>query len=271
MQSKSEIGQCLILREGQFILRRSLTIVIVFGLCLSAPLLGAEPRSAEEQDNNVELSVESDLSTNTDTLQPQVNEVTQKNDQRVAAFGAMERFESYLQALKEGLEQTTKQLSFVEKRLIDSTAKKEIEINRLNAALAAMIVEGESVEKARIDLESRLQKLQVEKQEIVARLNDSLTAERAKNQSLQAETEAIISENKRALTEKNAEIARLRADLSELKLVVTRLEDENQQRTAEVESVSDKLQNVTQKLEVSMSDFGALEQALNQTQVDLGM
>jgi chromosome segregation ATPase len=176
-----------------------------------------------------------------------VNKVSQQNDRQGISSHSLERHESVLFMLKEALDHNTKRLSVVEDRLLKSTAEKEIEINRLNAALAAMIVEAENTEKLRVDLESRLQQLSTEKEQ------------------------AFVSQQKQKLvsTEKDAKIDRLENELSESKRLVKNLEGQNQQRTAELKSVSDKLQNMTRKLEVSVTDFGALEQALNQTQVDL--
>jgi nucleoid-associated protein YgaU len=215
----------------------------LFSLCLYSSVVWAEPQSTR-QDVDPQSNAESEL-----MVEPgqAVNEVSQQNDRQDVPTRSAERHESVLQMLKQALDHNTQRLSVVEERLLKSSAEKEIEINRLNAALAAMIVEAENAEKLRVDLESRLQRLLTEKEQ------------------------AFVSQQKQKLVfaEKDAEIDRLKNELSESKRLVKNLEEQNQQRAVKLKSSSDKLQNMTQKLEASVSEFGALEQALNQTQVDL--
>jgi chromosome segregation ATPase len=269
MRCKASIRQCLKFFIYQSLLLRNLAMsAALSSLCLYSSLVWAESHSTEEG-VDAQLNVGSELMAKPDVPGQPREEVSQQSDHWDVLTHSLERVESVLQKLQEVLDHNTKRLTVVEEGLLESNAEKEIEINRLNAALAAMIVEAENANKVRVDLESRIQQVVSEQEQVLGRMTDSLNSAQSKTQSMLTEKQGLVSQHKLVLAEKDAEIASLKKDLSEAKLLVKGLENENQQRATELKSTSEKLHNMTQKLEASVSDFGALEQTLTQTQVDL--
>lgn len=207
-----------------------------------SPLLSEEQILMQGPDMALNHATENDTVA-APSPEPPSKELSELKTQRMEYSPILGANEPPIKSLAAVLERNARLISSMESRLLQSNTEKEIEINQLNAALGAAIMQAENAEKVRIDLEAQIQQGIADKKQELDRLTESLNAAQVEAKAIQLLKQDLGVKLEQTVTEKDAEIARLSEaldarrtesqDLQSAKDELTRLLDQTRAKQQE--------------------------------------